>query len=270
MYIGEIVGRVGVFAVKKLLPALKKELVPDIVVANADGVTGGSGVGKMHAMYLRKMGIDVLCTGEGAFYKKDILDIFPTSSWLLRPLNYPSGVPGRGVKVLRIGETSVAIVAMLGQSGFSRVHLDNPFLMLDELLPRLKRDASCIIIDFHAGTTAEKNAFALHADGKVSAVIGSHVRTLTADARILPKGTAFITDAGRTGSMVSVGGLDAQTRIQEYLSGIPVWAKDAVGSPELQGIFLELRPDGSAESIKTLRLACKEAFNEGTGNSDKN
>lgn len=265
MYIGEIVGKAGVFCVKKLLPRLRKELRVDFVVACADGATGGSGVGKSHSVYLRKLGIDVLTTGEGAFYKKDIVEAFPKEPWLLRPANYPPGVPGRGYRVYRAGEAPVGVVTLLGQSGFPRTHLENPFNVLPEIVARLKETTPVVLLDFHAATTAEKVAMAVHADGQVSAVIGSHARTLAADARVSAAGTAAITDAGRTGSSLSVGGMDPGMRVNEYRTGIPVWAKECLAAPELQGCVVEIGPDGRAVGIETLRIPCEEALHEGTG-----
>lgn len=269
LYIGEIVGRVGIFAVKKLLPRLRRELGIDLVVACGNSATGGSGIGKAHSVYLKKLGIDVITTGEAAFYKKDIVEAFPKSPWLLRPLNYPPGVPGRGFRTYATPKGPVVVVQLLGQAGFARVHLDNPFRVLDAALPRLREDSPVVILDFRAATTAEKRAMFKYIDGRISAVVGSFGRSLTADASVSMDGTATITDAGRTGSLLSVGGMDAATRIEEYLSGVPVWAKDAVESPELQGCVIEVDGAGRAQSIEALRVPCLEVFNEGTGNSDK-
>jgi len=269
LYIGEIVGRVGIFAVKKLLPRLRRELDIDLVLACGNSATGGSGIGKAHSVYLKKLGIDVITTGEAAFYKKDIVEAFPKSPWLLRPLNYPPGVPGRGFRTYATQKGPVVVVQLLGQAGFTRVHLDNPFRVFDAALPRLREDSPVVIMDFRAATTAEKRAMFKYADGRISAIIGSFGRALTADAAVSLDGTATITDAGRTGSLMSVGGMDAATRIEEFLSGVPVWAKDAVESPELQGCVIEVDSAGRALSIETLRVPCMEVFNEGTGNSDK-
>ncbi|MBN2875166.1 MAG: YmdB family metallophosphoesterase [Spirochaetales bacterium] len=268
LYIGEIVGRVGIFSVKKLLPQLKRQYEADLVIACANGATGGAGIGKAHSVYLHKLGIDVLTTGEAAFYKKDIVEAFPKTSWLLRPINYPPGVPGRGFRACQTSKGAVVVVQLLGQAGFQRVHLDNPFQVIDAALPRLKELSAAVILDFRAPTTAERRAMIRHVDGRVSAVLGSYGRALTADASISVAGTASITDTGRTGSLMSVGGMDADTRIGEYLSGVPVWAKDAVATPELQACVLELDTDGRAQSIETLRVPCEEEFNEGTRNSD--
>jgi len=269
--IGEIVGKSGIFALKKLLPALKKERRIDFTLACANGATGGAGLGKAHSAYLRKLGIDVLTLGEAAFFKKDIVEAFPVSPWLLRPANHPPGVPGRGLRVYKTGGAAmpVAVIQLLGQAGFGRIHLDNPFLTLDAALEHLKSEARTIILDFRATTTAEKIAMARYADGRVSAVIGSHARAITADARVSRAGTASITDTGRTGSLESVGGMDPETRIREYLTGIPQWSREAVAAPELQGCIVDVGDDGRATAIEAFRIPCKEAFHERTGSGDQ-
>ncbi len=267
LYIGEIVGKAGVFAVKTMLPSLRASYKPDLVIANASGATGGSGVGKAHALYLRKLGIDILTTGEAAFYKKDIVDVFPRSPWLLRPLNHPPGVPGSGLRIHQTSKGPVAVAQLLGQSGFGRIHLDNPFHALDALLDELSPRKLPLLLDFRAGTTAEKNAMFHYADGRVAAVIGSHSRTLTADSCIGPGGTAYITDAGMTGAMLSVAGMDAHSKIGEYISGIPSWGKEAIKEAEFQGCLVELGDDGKARSIEALRFPCREEFHERTGDS---
>ncbi len=268
LYIAEIVGRAGVFAVKKILPGLRERERPDLVIANGSGTTGGTGLGKAHSVYLRKLGIDIITTGEAAFYKKDIVEAFPSSPWLLRPANHPQGVPGRGLRIHKLPNANVAVIQLLGQSGFGRIHLDNPFHILDAILKDIGPEPGAVFLEFRAGTTAEKNAMFRYADGRVSAVIGSHSRTLSADAQLGEGGTAYITDAGMTGSIQSVCGMDGPTRIREFMSGIPAWAKDATLSPELQGCMIELGDDRKARSIRPLRIACKEEFHERDGHSN--
>lgn len=270
LYIAEIVGKTGVFVVKNLLPGLRRDLKPDLVVACADGATGGAGVGRAHAAYLRKLGADILTTGERGFYKKDIVELFPKASWLLRPANYPYGVPGHGWKVFASGDKKIAVLQLLGQAGFPRTHLANPFLLADDLIPRLKQETPVVIVEFHAATTAEKITMAAHLDGRVTAVIGAHSRVPTADSRVSAKGTASITDAGRTGAFLSVGGMDPAGRVREYLSGIPEWTRDGGGALELQGCLVEADESGKALSMELLRVPCKEVMVERTGNDDEN
>lgn len=257
LYIGEITGKAGVYCVKKILPDLKKELEADFTIAACEGTTGGFGIGKTHSVYLRKLGIDVLTAGEKVFYKKDMVEHIPKAPYILRPANYPPGVPGRGWKVYQAGDAKIGVITLLGNSGFSRTHLSNPFSYMPELAEKISRETNIIILDFHAATTAEKKAMQFHADGKLTAVIGSHTKVITADAQILPGGTAVITDAGRTGSQNSVGGLDPEIEIRKFLTQIPERSRDCWENLELQGVLVEADPEtGKAVSIETVRKKC--------------
>jgi hypothetical protein len=268
LYVGEIVGKAGVFTVKKLLGKVRREFGADFVIGNADSATGGAGLGKQHAVYLRKLGVEVITLGECSYFKRDIVEHLGHASYILRPANYPHGNPGRGIRSYNTPKGPVAVISLLGQAGFARVHLANPFQAIHELSRRAREEASTIILDFHAATTAEKETMAVHAAGHLSAVIGSHGKTLTADARIVQGGTAAITDAGRTGSMMSVGGLDSATRIKEYLTGIPTWAKDGSAGLELQGVLIDVNDSGKATSIRSLRVPLEEELDERNGKSD--
>ena len=275
LYVAEIVGKAGVYAFKKGLPELKKQTSFDFIIANADGTTGGNGLGRNHAAYLRKLGANVLTTGERCFYKKDLVENIDKLPYVLRPGNLNPESPGYGSRIYRAGDRKVAVAVMIGQSGFARVHGDNPVAGLPPLLERLRRETPIVILDFHAGATAEKLVLFAAADGFCSAVIGSHTRVQTADETVLPNGTAVITDAGRTGSIDSVGGTDIQTCVQEYLTGIPDWTKEAWGNPELQGVLIDVADNGKARSIERVRLAVKapdektaEAEDEGQDSQD--
>ena len=264
LYIAEIVGKAGVYALKKCLPDLKRDKKPDFVLACADGATGGNGLGRNHAAYIRKLGVKVLTTGECCFYKKDLTENISNLPYILRPANLNIEAPGTGCRTYYLGgETKssqkVAVAVLLGQSGFNRIHGNNPFSGLPALLERLRQETPYVVIDFHALATAEKQTFFAMADGGCSAVIGSHTRVQTADERILRGGTAVITDAGRTGSMESVWGCDRESRIKEYLSGIPDWTKETWEKPVLQGLFFELEESGKAISVERINIAAPEA-----------
>ncbi len=262
LYVGEVVGKAGVFTVKKLLAKARQEHRADLVIGNADSATGGAGLGRQHAVYLRKLGLEVITTGECAYYKRDIVDFLPQAPYVLRPANYPYGNPGRGHRIFSCPAGKVAVIQLLGQAGFPRVHLANPYQAIVDIARKLREETPVIILDFHAATTAEKRTMVFHADGLVSAIIGSHTKAITADAKVSRAGTAYITDAGRTGSLLSVGGLDADTRIKEYITGIPAWSKDGSRELELQGCLVEIGDDGRALSIQALRIPCDEVLDE--------
>jgi metallophosphoesterase (TIGR00282 family) len=258
LYVAEIVGKAGVYAFKTVLPELKQRYPWDFLIACADGATGGNGLGRNHAAYLHKIGANVLTTGECCFFKKDLTENIEITPYVLRPENLNPQAPGTGSRIYKTkGQTAgqkVAVAVLLGQNGFGRLHSVSPFVRLPLLLERLRQETPYVIIDFHAQATAEKKTLFFTADGGCSAVIGSHTRVQTSDETILPKGTAVISDAGRTGSSESVGGCETTSRIQEYLSGIPEWTKDAWDKPELQGVYIDIAPDGRAKSIEKIRL----------------
>lgn len=238
LFLGEVVGRAGLTAVKKFLPNFKKEENIDLVIANAEGTTGGYGLGKNHALYLRKLGVDVVTVGEKGFFKKDLTELLGKSSFLLRPANFPSEAPGRGYRLLQINDQKIAIISLLGQNGFNRIHLNNPFHTMNYLLDKLKENDT-ILVEFHAATTAEKQAMAHFLDGKAAAVAGTHSKALTADAEVLAGGTGRITDTGRCGSVQSVGGFLPKTEIDKFLTGIPYRSRETAAGAEIQGCLFE-------------------------------
>jgi metallophosphoesterase (TIGR00282 family) len=254
LYVAEIVGKAGVNAFKTALPELKRRYPYDFLICCADGATGGNGLGRSHAAYLHKLGANVLTTGECCFFKKDLTENLEKTPYVLRPDNLNPQAPGTGSRIYKTGTEKIAVAVMLGQSGFGRLHSASPFIRLPVLLERLRQETPYVIIDFHAQATAEKKTLFFIADGGCSAVIGSHTRVQTADESILPKGTAVISDTGRTGSSESVGGCDTASRIQEYVSGIPEWTKDTWDKPELQGVYIDIAPDGKARSIERVKI----------------
>lgn len=256
LFIGEIVGKSGVWCVKELLPRLKKEHAIDFVIADGEGATGGFGIGKNHAIYLHKLGIDVITTGECSYYKKDIVEHFNKAPYLLRPANYPPKNPGRGFMVYECNGRKVAVMSLLGVSGFKRVHLKNPYSLLPRLLENITSETNAVILDYHAVTTAEKATMFAIADGKLSAVVGTHTKAITADERILTGGTAVITDAGRTGSLESVAGLDPAIEIRKLTTLVHEYSKEAWAKLELQGVIIQINESGKATSITRLREAC--------------
>lgn len=252
--LGEIVGKPGVFCIKTGLKSLCKEHNIDFVIANGEGATGGFGIGKNHSIYLRKLGIDVITTGEKTFFKKDMVWSIQKSSFMLRPANYPPAVPGRGWRTYDVNEHRIGIINLMGQSDFPRTHLSNPFTFLPTIVEKLRETTPIIILQFHAATTAEKNSMFFHADGIVSAVIGTHTKVISADAKIFPKGTAVITDNGRCGSISSVGGLEASIEIEKFITQIPERSAEIWEGLELQGVIVSIdEMTGKAESIETIR-----------------
>lgn len=237
LYIAEIVGKIGVWAVKQGLPVLKKKYSPDLVVANGDGATGGRGLGRAHGAYLLKLGINVITGGDYIYSKRDMVASFSEFKRILPPCNLPEESPGSGFYVFS-GErypVSVVVVSLLGRSGNFRIYGDNPFHYFEKILPDLKKKGKIIFVDFHGGTSAEKETFFYAFDGKVSCIAGSHGRIQTSDNRVLKGGTGVICDSGRTGALDSVGGFDVENRIRSYKTMIPEWPCESLANPHVQG-----------------------------------
>ncbi|MFP3959033.1 MAG: YmdB family metallophosphoesterase [Spirochaetaceae bacterium] len=262
LFVGEIVGKAGVYCIKTLLSQLRAERGIDFVIADGDGTTGGFGIGKNHSVYLRKLGIDCITTGDQAYFKKDMVTHIDGAPYILRAANFPQDNPGRGWRHYPAGDRRVAVINLLGQSGFTKLHLDNPFILLPGLVARAKRDTDIVVVVFHAVTTAEKYSMIHMVDGQVSALIGSGQRVPTSDAEVRSGGTAFICDAGRTGSIDSVGGLDPTVEIRQYLTQIPERSAEAWGRLELQGLLVEVEDDGTATSVERIRVSCAGGGND--------
>jgi len=259
LFLGEIVGRPGIQALKEGLKKLRETERIDFVVANGEGTTNGFGIGKNHALQILKLGVDLITTGEKTYFKKDMVEHIGTNSRILRPANYPAGNPGRGYRICGIGGMNVGFIILLGNSDFPRTHLANPYIAAQALIDKLKGECTALCIQFHASTTAEKQTMAHHVDGKVAAMIGTHTKVLTADARIFNKGTAMITDNGRCGSSTSVGGFDAKVEIARFLTQIPSRSQESWGKLELQGVIVEIDEAGKATGIESVRQIVTES-----------
>jgi hypothetical protein len=258
LFIGEIVGKAGVYVVKTLLSQIREEHGIDLVIANGDGATGGFGIGKNHSVYLRKLGVDVITGGDQIYYKKDMVTHIATAPYILRAANFPPGNPGRGWRVFDGGDRKVAVISLLGQSGFGKVHLSNPFTFLPELVDRARKETDAVVVDFHAVTTAEKTTMFHLADGLVSAIIGTGQRVATSDETVRPNGTATICDAGRTGSMDGVAGLDIDIEVQKLIRQMPERSQECWTNLALNGVILELADGAAARSIERISVPCEE------------
>jgi metallophosphoesterase (TIGR00282 family) len=259
LILGDIVGKGGIFTVKTMLPGLKEEKSIDFTIADCNGVTGGFGMGKNHAVYLHKLGIDCMTSGECLYYKIDILPFIAKSYFLLKPANLPPGTPGRGWSFFNVNSRKIAVISMMGQNGYTKMHTNNPYTYIPDLVEKMKQQTPLVVFNFNALTTAEKQTMLYLMDGKLGAVIGQGSRALTADGHVSEKGTAFITDTGRTGSLLSVAGLDPEIEIQKHLTQILERSKDGSKGLELQGVIVELDDKtGLAISMETLRLPCPE------------
>lgn len=251
--IGDIVGRPGRKAIERLLPGLRAEYQPDLIIANAENAAGGNGLTREVADELLRAGIDVLTSGNHIWDKKEIYSFIGDNERLLRPANYPPGTPGRGFCLVPLAQGQVLAVINLAGRAFMP-SLDCPFRTADSLVTALQEQATAIVVDFHAEATAEKMALGWYLDGRVSAVFGTHTHVPTADARLLHRGTAYVTDIGMTGPRDSVLGVKVEPVIQKFLTQLPAKFDVATGPVVLQGVVIDIDNSGEAKNILSLNL----------------
>ena len=213
--IGDIIGKPGRRAVSQLVPSIRQKLGVDLVIANAENVAGGLGLTSATAGELLDAGVDVLTSGNHIWAEKEIISYLDSDMPILRPLNYPPGVPGRGYIIIG----GAMVINLIGRTFMS--NYDCPFRAMDQLLDEVKPKPAVIIIDFHAEATSEKVALGRYLDGRVSAVLGTHTHVGTIDAQVLPRGTAYVTDIGMTGPVDSIIGDDIDQVLQRFLTMIP-------------------------------------------------
>ena len=249
LFIGDIVGSPGRKAIDKLLPGLKDELGIDFVIANAENASGGSGITSKVAAELFASGVDVLTSGDHIWKKSEIFQLINQEERILRPLNYPEGAPGRGANVFKAANgVKVGVINVNGRVFMDA--LDCPFKTALKACEELRRETKIIIVDVHAEATSEKVALGWYLDGNVSAIFGTHTHIQTADEKILPKGTAYLTDAGMTGPYNSVIGRNVEDVLTRFLSSIPVKFNVAEENIQLHGALVRIdEKTGSAVSI---------------------
>ncbi len=234
LLVGDVIGRPGRRAVERLLPGLKDEYGINLVIANGENAAGGLGLTRATAEELLGSGVDILTSGNHIWVQKEIIPHLDGDLPILRPLNYPPGVPGRGFLVK--GKTLV--VNLIGRTFIG--NFDCPFRAIDELLEEFTDRPPIVVIDFHAEATSEKAALAWYLDGRVSAVLGTHTHVGTIDARILPRGTAFITDVGMTGPIHSVIGDDVESVINRFLTQMPHHLSVGKGNAIFNSVLVEV------------------------------
>lgn len=252
LFLGDVVGKPGRRAVVTAMPELRRRYSPDLIVANGENSAGGIGITEKSAGELFDAGVDVLTTGNHVYRHRDAYEFIDRETRVVRPLNYPAGSPGRGHTIAEADGRRIAVVNLSGQLNLTVAR--SPFLAIDAELEKLEGEADCIVVDFHADVTSEKVAMGWHLDGRVAAVWGTHTHVPTADARILPGGTAAITDAGMTGSRAGVLGVNRDQSVEGFRTQMPVRFTAAQGDVWINGVSVEIRDDGLAESIEQVLL----------------
>jgi len=254
LFFGDIVGRPGRMAVKKILPELEKAYSPDLIIANCENLAHGKGVTVETLEDLRKAGVRIFTSGNHIFSQKQAIDIVSRKdSDVLRPANYPPGAPGQGFKILEVGTEKVAVVNLVGRV-FFKEDFDCPFRAAAAILAELsEKKVKVIIIDFHAEASSESVALAWYLDGRASLLAGTHTHIQTADERVLPCGLGYITDVGMVGVQDSVIGVDKDLVLKDFLTQMPVKMEVAEGDILLNAIVCEIN-SATGKAVKIERI----------------
>ncbi len=253
LLVGDIVGKTGRKAVERFLPELREKEEIDFVIANGENAAGGRGVTQEVAQELFALGVDVLTSGNHVWDKRDAYTFIEEEPRLLRPANYPPGVPGVGLGLYTLGDHSIAVINLLGRVFMQDV--DCPFRKADELLAQVASQTKIVVVDFHCEATAEKQALGWFLDGRASVVFGTHTHVQTNDARILPQGTAYITDVGMCGARDGVLGFTREPILHKFQTSLPARFEVAKGVFLFSALLVKVDPaTGRAESVTTVSL----------------
>lgn len=254
LYIGDIVARIGRRAVQQVLPELKNEKQIDIVIAQSENMSTGNGITKKAVTEMQEAGVDFFTGGNHSFKKPEGVELLkdPKNN-IIRPANYPGKTPGRGWSVIETPFGDILIINLLGQL-FNGPQLDHPLKAVDAILDENKVEKLvATVVDFHGDLTSEKVGIGFYLDGRVSAVVGSHIHVSTADARILPGGTAHITDVGMTGPVDSILGVKKEIILERWLNQLPnKFENPTTGIVQFSSVLIEIDKNGKAKSIEQI------------------
>ncbi len=252
LFVGDIMGQPGKFVLSSLLPALRSRLDLDIVIANGENIAGGKGITPNLASKMFSFGVNIITSGNHIWKNRDVFKIIDNEPRLLRPINFPSNVPGKGWGIFKIGDLpEIAVINVMGR--LNLLNIDCPFTAMNHLLDadsELKK-VKIKIVDFHAETSSEKVAMGWHLDGRVSAIVGTHTHVQTADEGVLPKGTAYISDVGMTGPHDSVLGIDKDIILKHFITQMPVQFKLSESDLKMKAVLIKVETaTGKAVSIE--------------------
>jgi 2',3'-cyclic-nucleotide 2'-phosphodiesterase len=250
LFIGDVVGSPGRRGLAQALPGLRDSHSPDLVIVNGENSAGGLGITEKTAEEMFAAGADVITTGNHVYKHREVYEYLDRSERVIRPANYPVGNPGRGHTVVEAAGQRVAVVNLSGAVQLRVAR--SPFAEVDSILERLRDEADVVIVDFHAEVTSEKVAMGWYLDGRVAAVLGTHTHVPTADCRVLPSGTAYLTDAGMTGSRAGVIGVKREQALESFLTQMPVRFETAEDDVWVMGAVVEIGPNGLAEGIEQI------------------
>jgi len=252
LFVGDVVGSIGRKALTAALPDLRAKHALDFVVVNAENAAGGVGITERTALALLDAGADALTLGNHAFRHRDVYDYLDRDERVVRPANYPRGNPGRGSTVIEREGVRLGIVNLSGSLFLDAAR--SPFAEVDAVLAELEGRTDFVLVDFHAEATSEKVAMGWHLDGRVTACLGTHTHVPTADARVLPGGTAYVTDVGMTGPRGGVIGVKRELALERFLTQLPVKFEPSDEDPWINAVIIEAEPGRPAMSIEQLLL----------------
>jgi 2',3'-cyclic-nucleotide 2'-phosphodiesterase len=252
LFIGDVVGSPGRRGLAAAMPQLRERHSPDLVIVNGENSAGGLGITEGTAEEIFAAGAGVITTGNHVYKHREVYEYLDRSDRVVRPANYPHANPGRGHTVVEVGERRVAVANISGAVGLKVAR--SPFAEIDSILERLEGEADAVIVDFHAEVTSEKVAMGWHLDGRVAALFGTHTHVPTADARVLPAGTAYISDAGMTGSRAGVIGVKREQALESFITQMPVRFETAEEDVWVMGAVVEVGPNGLADSIEQVMV----------------
>jgi 2',3'-cyclic-nucleotide 2'-phosphodiesterase len=250
LFVGDVVGGIGRRTLAALLPGLREERRPDFVVVNGENAAGGVGITEKTARELLELGADAITLGNHAYRHREVYGFLDREERIVRPANYPKGSPGRGCTVVEQGGQRLGVINLSGQVFLTAVR--SPFAEADALLAELRVQAEHVLVDMHAEATSEKVAMGWHLDGRATACLGTHTHVPTADARVLPGGTAYVTDVGMTGPRGGVIGVKREQALERFTALTNVRFETSDEDPWLNAVLVEADDEGRATSIEQL------------------
>jgi 2',3'-cyclic-nucleotide 2'-phosphodiesterase len=250
LFVGDVVAGLGRRTLASVLPALREEHHPDFVVVNGENAAGGVGITRKTAQELLEIGADAITLGNHAYRHREVYEYLDQEPRIVRPANFPKGSPGRGHTVVEANGLRLGVINLSGQIFLEAVR--SPFAEADALLAELRGQTDAVLVDMHAEATSEKVALGWYLDGRVMACVGTHTHVATADARVLPGGTAYVTDVGMTGPRGGVIGVKRELAIERFLTLTQVRFETSAEDPWLNGVLVEGDGDGRAHSIRQL------------------
>jgi 2',3'-cyclic-nucleotide 2'-phosphodiesterase len=250
LFVGDVVGGLGRRTLAALLPGLREKHQPDFVVVNGENAAGGVGITEKTARELLELGADAITLGNHAYRHREVYDFLDREERMVRPANYPKGSPGRGHTLVEAGGARLGVINLSGQLYLNAVR--SPFAAVDALLSELRDAADYVLVDMHAEATSEKVGMGWHVDGRATACVGTHTHVPTADARVLPGGTAYITDVGMTGPRGGVIGVKREQALERFLSLTNVRFETSADDPWLNAVLVGAGGDGRATAIEQI------------------